>query len=197
MNFKELGLERPNINRKSWVYAVVIAVLCLLIAAFTQKIYYKKAYPTFYWDTVQKSSEEYNVDMALVYAVIRTESGFNHEAESCIGARGLMQITEDTFNWAQYRKNSAQKLHYDQMFEPNNNIDFGVLILSILLEEFKTEETALAAYHAGWGNVKEWLSNEEYSDDGVNLKYIPFDDTRAYVKKVMETKDIYINLYDM
>lgn len=189
---------KTNVNSaKSWIYSLFLLLLSLGICYVAQKIYYQKAYPVLFEDTVNQAVEEYQVDKALVYAVIRTESGFNHQAESSIGARGLMQITEDTFDWAQYRKNSDEKLTYDQMFEPHNNIDFGVLILSLLIEEFETEETALAAYHAGWGNVKNWLSDEECSQDGIHLTYIPFNDTRAYVKKVIDTKDIYIDLYNM
>ena len=68
-------------------------------------------------------------------------------------------------------------------------------MLSLLLEEFGTVDNALCAYHAGWGSVKNWLSDPEYSSDGVHVENIPFADTRTYVERVNETLEIYRRLY--
>ena len=84
---------------------------------------------------------------------------------------------------------------YDRLFEPEANIQCGAFILRLLIDEFGTVDNALAAYHAGWGNVKKWLADEEHSSDGVNLSSIPFGDTARYVKKVNETSRIYRELY--
>ena len=64
-----------------------------------------------------------------------------------------------------------------------------------LMEKYESEELALAAYHAGTGNVDKWLKDSEYSDDGKTLKDIPFPSTKKYVTKVIETKKIYQKLY--
>ena len=68
--------------------------------------------------------------------------------------------------------------------------------MSMLLEEFENTETAIAAYHAGRGQVNEWLADSEYSSDGETLDYIPFKDTEKYVKKVVRNTDKYEKIYD-
>lgn len=181
--------------------SMLLAVLLLLTgAALTKTAYqgfYHSAYPMEYREYVSKYAKEYDVPPALVYAVIRSESGFRPDAVSEIGARGLMQITESTYEWALYRMGAAEAPDYDSLWEPEVNIRYGVYILSLLLEEFESPETALCAYHAGWGNVKSWLENTEYSADGVNIHSIPFEDTNRYVPKVMETKAMYEKLYQL
>lgn len=76
----------------------------------------------------------------------------------------------------------------------NRTFFYGSQTLALLLEEFGTLENALAAYHAGWGNVTRWLADSQYSSDGKTLTTIPFGDTRAYVSKVMETAETYRRL---
>ena len=66
---------------------------------------------------------------------------------------------------------------------------YGCTNLSLLLREFGGEDTALAAYHAGRGSVNRWLGDSRYSDDGDRLSTIPYRDTDAYVKKVLDTRD--------
>lgn len=69
--------------------------------------------------------------------------------------------------------------------------------LDMLLDEFGDTETALAAYHAGRGIVNEWLADSKISPDGKTLESIPYDDTAAYVKKVIKTCEKYRRIYDM
>jgi soluble lytic murein transglycosylase len=64
-----------------------------------------------------------------------------------------------------------------------------------LLEEFGTVENALCAYHAGWGNATKWLQDPAHAPDGKNITNIPFDDTKAYVAKVLATQEKYRELY--
>ena len=61
--------------------------------------------------------------------------------------------------------------------------------------EFGTEENALAAYHAGWNQVKRWLADEEVSSDGVTLDSIPSQATDTYVNRVLSAKQVYQKLY--
>lgn len=162
--------------------------------AFTH--FYKAAYPLGYVEDVLAQSAAQGVPPELVFAVIRTESGFNPDARSSVEARGLMQITKDTFEWAQYRLKEQDELHFNDLFRSDLNIRYGTSILQLLLEEFETEENALCAYHAGWGNAKKWLADPTASSDGVHIDNIPYGDTGRYVKKVMQTKQIYQKLYD-
>ncbi|MDF2568125.1 MAG: Lytic transglycosylase catalytic [Oscillospiraceae bacterium] len=160
------------------------------------KFYYSKVYPIKYCEYVEKYSEQYQVDKNLVYAVIHTESSFMPNAQSDKKARGLMQIMESTFEWAKSRMNDKRDINYDSLYDPETNIQYGTYILSLLLKEFKSQETAVAAYHAGWGNVKNWLDDPEKSSNGVDIDSIPIGDTKTYVSKVTNTHGIYHKIYD-
>lgn len=175
--------------------ALVMAFAALFLLCRTAKEMFDRAsYPLRYEEAVNRSCEAYGVPRSLVYAVIHTESRFQPDAVSNVGARGLMQIMEETFEWAQYRKQDFETT-YDEMFDPETNIDYGAYILSLLREEFGSDSTAAAAYHGGWGNVSRWLSDPQYSDDGVHLKAIPINNTDWYVVKVERAQRRYQELY--
>lgn len=157
--------------------------------------FYRAAYPIGYRETVERECGRNGLPPALVYAVIRTESGFNPLAQSGVPARGLMQITRETFEWAQLRLGEEGERHFDDLFDGGENIRYGAAILRLLLDEFGTESNALCAYHAGWGVTQKWLRNPEYAPDGENIERIPYGDTSRYVKKVLETKKAYETLY--
>lgn len=126
-------------------------------------------------------------------AVIKTESSFDPKAESSAGALGLTQITPETFHWLQTK--TGETLSDDALSDPETAIRYGALFLGLLLDEFNSAETAVAAYHAGRGRVNSWLKDENISPDGVNLKEIPIPETAHYVRKVMRAVNIYNSLY--
>ena len=181
--------------RKLWdilfVPALLAAGAALLFAGLL--CYYRGAYPLGYREEVESWAAENRLDPALVYAVIRTESGFDPEAVSAVGARGLMQLTPDTYEWVCYRL--GEEAGEEGLTDPEENIRCGCANLRLLLGQFGEEKTALAAYHAGWGSVSRWLQSEKYSRDGSSLDSIPFPDTESYVSKVMATREIYRKLY--
>lgn len=157
--------------------------------------FYRAAYPLGYREAVERLAAERELDPALVYAVIRTESGFSPTARSSVDARGLMQLTPDTFQWVRYRLGEQGTAAEDILYDPEENIYYGCADLSLLLGEFDREDTALAAYHAGRGSVNGWLTDSRYSQDGSSLTAIPYPDTNIYVKKVLSTRDLYHRLY--
>lgn len=176
---------------------IVILVLVLLCAAgyFGYKYYEAASHPLKYTDYVERCAAENNIDKYLVYAVIKTESGFDSGAVSNVGARGLMQIMEETFDWISYKLNDDEAVYAD-MFDPEQNIRYGCYLLGYLYSEFGNIDATMAAYHAGRGNVNKWLSDSRYSSDGVHLDHIPISDTAHYVDKINKAMDIYIRLYD-
>jgi soluble lytic murein transglycosylase len=174
----------------------VIAALAVLWQVIYTDGILKAEYPERYTQYVEQYAKESGLDPLLVYAVIKSESGFNPDAMSPQGARGLMQLTPETFDWVQTLSVSSEKFVSDDLDKPQVNIKYGTIFLSSLLQEFGGTDTALAAYYEGPNNVKRWLGDGRYSKDGKTLYYIPSDVTRAYVKKVTATEKMYKKLYD-
>lgn len=152
-------------------------------------------YPCGFSQIVEDKAQKYNIDTALLYALIETESGFDEKAVSSVGAKGLTQITPDTFEWLQMKK--SETYNEDDLFIPEVSIDYGAYFLSILIEEFDNTKTALAAYHAGRGIVNEWLKDVRYSSDGKTLDNIPYKDTDSYTKQVLKVRERYCELYNL
>ncbi len=175
--------------------------LFLFLAAAAMALYFAKDtllrqfYPLSYYEIIMEQSEEYDLDPALVYGVIRAESNFDPQAVSSANARGLMQMTPKTFEWIQTMVPDSENLTVQDLFEPEINIQFGCELLSLLLSHYENESTAICAYNAGMGNVTSWLENPEYSSDGVTLKEIPYGETREYLKRVTENREMYQKLY--
>lgn len=171
------------------IVVALIAVIVMLVNSGQQLK--KSIYPTEYSEYVYKYSQEYNIDPNLVFAIIKTESNFNPDAGSHAGALGLMQLMPDTFDWLQQYKNGEITMDTAQLYNPEINIQYGCIFLEFLLEKYTVEETAVAAYNAGFGAVDGWLEDSNYSTDGETLYYIPYPETAAYVEKVENAKNCY------
>ena len=131
----------------------------------------------------------------MVISIIKAESNFDETAVSHKNASGLMQIIEPTALWLADRMGLSD-FSYDQITEPELNIQMGCYYISYLLTLYDgNEKNALAAYNAGDGTVDRWLTNSEYSEDGVSLSQVPYPETRRYITKVMNNRRIYRLLY--
>ena len=174
--------------------AVAVLAVCVLGVHFGYQAFIKVVYPLKYEELVEKYAEEYGLEPSLVYGVIHTESHFQPDAQSPVGAKGLMQLMDATYEWVQTRI-PGEPEPSERVFDPEVNIRCGCKVLQIVLGQFDVTETALAAYNAGSGNVGKWLENSEYSDDGKTLKYIPVEETRNYVKRVLKAQKMYQTIY--
>ncbi|CZT57354.1 lytic transglycosylase domain-containing protein [Solibaculum mannosilyticum] len=179
----------------AWIGTLLVLAVSVTGLWWANVDFTKKAYPIPYGDLVKQSAQQAGLDEAFVYSVMRTESHFRPEIESYANAIGLMQLTPDTFDWVRYVLGSEEDLSAEDLKTPQVNVYYGCQLLRILLDEFETPEVALAAYHAGRGNVNKWLQDPAYSSDGETLETIPIEDTRNYVDKVMHTYNIYTHLY--
>lgn len=184
-------------KRAGLIAAIIIVVAALLGvgAYFGYRQYIIETHPLKYQTYVEKYAAQNDIDKYLVYAVIKTESGFKTDAVSNVGARGLMQIMEETFDWIKYKRDDGDAVYFD-MYNAQKNIDYGCWLLGYLYEEFGTIEATAAAYHAGRGTVNQWLSDARYSPDGVHLEVIPTPDTAHYVNKIKNALQTYKKLYD-
>ena len=176
--------------------AVCLVMSCVLLHHSYRK-YLRTCYPNPFEELVLSCAEEYRFDPSLLMALIYTESHFEAEAQSSVGAKGLMQLMDSTFEWAQIRLETPEDARLDpvQLYDPAVNIRYGSYVLYLLREEFTTEDTVLAAYNAGIGTVREWLQDTAYSDDGKSLRKIPYPETNDYVKRVRAAQDMYRRLY--
>ena len=177
------------------ILLLIFVSVAVLFAAFsvTGKTVMKTLYPMKYTEYVEKYSAEYGVDSELVYAVIKTESSFNPDAVSYANAEGLTQIIPETFDWLKMRLGEEDENL--SLFDPETSIKYGAYFLSYLIDEYENTDTAIAAYHAGVGNVNKWLEDKSVSADGKTLDEIPIPETAYYVKKVNKALNIYNNLY--
>ena len=136
-----------------------------------------------------------NPEQALVLALIRQESGFITDAQSPVGARGLMQLMPSTA--AKVAKDLKVKFNKNKLDDPDYNVRLGRAYLADMVDDFGGSYIlALAAYNAGPSRARRWI--KEYGDPrepGVDvvdwIEMIPFTETRNYVQRVMESVSIY------
>lgn len=191
MNFYGLTNKKLKI-----IYRIVTVILVIFWAFFASGTLYRwglrnYVYPLDYKDEIFTAADSYDLDRALVFSVVKIESGFNKDAESESGAVGLMQITPST---GKYIADMLKLSNYD-LKDEHTNVNFGCFYLKYLLSKFENTETAVCSYNAGEGNVTLWLLNADYSDDGITLKNIPFPETREYIKNFKKTFENYKKLY--
>jgi soluble lytic murein transglycosylase len=142
-------------------------------------------YPLRYEQIVRGHADNYSLDPALLAAVIYQESKFKADARSTSGAIGLMQLLPDTAKGiALHTGGSAFRV--DDLYDPEINVRYGAWYLRHLLRKYRDERSALAAYNAGQDNVDRWRRNGQE---------IQFSETRAYVDRVEQLKEIYRNAY--
>ncbi len=112
-----------------------------------------------------EAAARYNVDVNLLKAIAKAESGYDPSATSGAGAMGIMQLMPDT----------AAGLGIADAYNPYDNIMGGAKVIADYIQQYSGDlSMALAAYNAGPGNVEKY--------NGVP----PFDETKNYVKKVLD-----------
>ncbi len=169
-------------------FAAIILILRFVIIP-------KYIFPQKYAEQVEAYAQKYGLEPSLVYAVIKAESNFDTNAVSNKNAKGLMQISEATAIWGA-SEIGIENFYIEMLYEPEINIEIGCWYIDKLLLQYSGyEDTALAAYNAGSGNVSRWLSDGELSQDGYRLDKIPYNETLKYVKKVDFIKKVYEILY--
>ncbi len=182
------------------VIIIAIAIAAGLCLDAVWSLLEKKAHPKDYSDIVEKYAVEYNIPPEVIFAVIKTESGFDPNARSSAGALGLMQMMPSTFEWLTGEEHLNENLITLKLFDPDVSIRYGTYYLSYLKNKFFTTDEVdwdiiFAAYNGGEGNVAKWLSAPECIDKNGKLVNIPFPETRSYVSKVNKALDTYKELY--
>lgn len=138
----------------------------------------------------------FRVDRALIYALIRQESGFNPKAKSWAGAHGLMQLMPKTASFVAgdrgYHRQSGKKR---TLFEPEINLALGQKYIEILLADEAIQGDLFllaAAWNGGPGNLKKWQRANDYMDDPLFfIESIPSRETRIFIERVLTNLWIY------
>jgi soluble lytic murein transglycosylase len=147
--------------------------------------YERLRYPLRYEAIVRAHARNYDLDPALLAAVIYTESKFDAAARSESGAVGLMQLTPETAKGIAIRTGGTA-FRVDDLLDPELNVRYGSWYLRHLFQKYGDERLVLAAYNAGQGNVDEWRA----AGDGIR-----FPETRAYVDRVEKLQRVYRDAY--
>jgi soluble lytic murein transglycosylase len=179
----------------TFVRARILLVLAILLAAgalvfvWAERTnptwYVRLRYPLRYQTIVVGHARNYDLDAALLAAVIYRESKFDPNARSKSGAIGLMQLLPDTAKGIAIHTGGS-KFVVSDLYDPEINVRYGAFYLRRLLRKYDSERLALAAYNAGQRNVDDWLAAG---------KDIQFPETREYVDEVESLRDIYRRAY--
>ncbi len=156
---------------------------------------YKLLFPAPYREEAMRYAARYHLDPAWVYGLMRQESRFTIDARSDVGALGLMQIMPATARWIarrlginDFRANSAHDLDV--------NLRFGTYYLRYALDGLADQPVlATAGYNAGPLRARRWQADRPL-DATIYIDTIPFQETRDYVKKVMNNAMFYARRFD-
>ena len=195
----ENNAETPRMSKKQKTTLIVLSMIavCLVLTAVTVLWILpgimKSRFQLKYVDLIKTYSEEFDLEPSFVCGVIFTESKFNERAVSRVGARGLMQVMPETGE--EIADALGEPFDVDRLFDPDVSIRYGCWYLRRQLDRFDQNlAVALAAYNAGPNKAALWLT--EYGlDSRGRIAYIPYEETRNYVNRVLQAKENYENLY--
>lgn len=167
------------------VAVLAVAGVGAWIAESEPAFYLRARYPLEYEHVIRGHARNHGLDPALLAAVVYVESRFDARARSDAGAVGLMQLLPSTAKGIALRTGGRRFVVAD-LLDPEINVRYGSWYLEHLRDRYDDTRLALAAYHAGQGNVDEWLAHGEG---------IAFPETRAYVDEVTRLRRLYEEAY--
>lgn len=159
-----------------------------IIRVSTGRIYHGALYPVPSW----APADGFSVDRALIYGIIRQESGFNTRARSGRGARGLMQLMPKTATYLDQDDDLDDRY---ELYDPALNMQLGQRYVTYLLDMERVGGDLfrmLVAYNAGPGNLRKWRRDVEFGNDPLLfIESIPSRETREFIERVLSNVWIY------
>jgi soluble lytic murein transglycosylase len=181
--------------RRLWPFVIALVIVICALYVLQSKWFWKICYPWPYRSEITQVAKRLDIDPYLLVALVRVESGFNVNAVSAAGARGLMQLMPETASWTA-EQIGIQDFHESQLDQPGVNLLIGSWYLAHLFKDFHGNQVSgLAAYNAGRGNVQSWLENGQWKGTMADVDHVPFPETQLYLRAVMRDYDIYKYLY--
>ena len=189
-------MDRHKRKRRGRRIFILMGLVILVVGGFlAQNAWIRFTHPLKYEAQILQISKKNDLDPVMVAAVINVESKFDPKAQSHRGAKGLMQLLDDTALWGATHMGMTG-FTCDRLYDPSTNIEIGCWYLGRLNTQFNGNwKLILAAYNGGSGNVRKWLNDPLISPDGKSLTDIPFQETEAYVEKVLKQYTVYKKLY--
>ncbi|HET9013515.1 MAG TPA: lytic transglycosylase domain-containing protein, partial [Gemmatimonadaceae bacterium] len=156
----------------------------------------RSAYPVVHGDALGEEAKRNGLDPALVAGLIRQESSFNPKAVSAAGARGLMQLMPSV--GASIAASRGYPMwNQALLLEPDVSLELGTAHLATSLRGGASPARALAAYNAGGSRVARWLQRPGADDPELFTEWIPYTETRDYVRIVQRNAQVYRALYGL
>ncbi len=158
---------------------------------------YTQRFPSPHIDILHPTTTQLGLDQAWVYGLIRQESRFAVDAQSSVGASGLMQVMPSTAAWVARKIGLGDYVHA-QLSDMHTNLVLGANYMSMVLASADgSQALASAAYNAGPGRMRSWRAAlTEPMEGAVFAETIPFAETRAYVKNVLANATTYAALFE-
>lgn len=173
---------------------VLLALAVVIIAPTVDKVAQKIVLPLQHTDIIRQQAKAKRLDPALIAAVIYAETKFVPRT-SPAGAEGLMQILPATASFLAHRSGGTAFTEAD-LATPQVNISYGSYYLRYLLDRYGQQTVAaVAAYNGGETNVNRWIAGAGGHPGDLQAADIPFTETRAYVKKVLDAQREYRRSY--
>ena len=153
-------------------------------------------YPRYFYDSIEADATRFHADPRLVVSIMREESRFNPRAKSIAAARGLLQFIITTARDVG-QSIGLVKLEPDDLYDPRTIIQLGAKYIGDLQNEFGGDAYAsAAAYNAGPHQVQLWRRLAPAAGDDYFLSSINFDETKQYVRKVLNSYWRYSEIYE-
>lgn len=156
-------------------------------------IVWRTLYPLPYEAALRREAAKNGFDPMLAAGLIRQESTFQADAVSPKDAVGLMQVLPKTGRLLARQL----KIRYTKtkLFEPDFNLQVGMLYVTGLLRWSGAPEYALAAFNAGEDRIAAWRAERNYEEIPELVESIPFTETRDYVQIVLRNAEVYRMIY--
>ncbi len=207
--YEGYGIAKGSVSRQReplaakrlrfWRWFRTLPILCLVVMAVASVALSHLSgatlrhwlYPVHYAQQITAQAERYGIDPTLVASVIKAESNWVPNAESSVGAQGLMQVMPETARDLA-RRGYVGSSRYDptDLMDPETNIAYGTAYLASLMKATGSEERAIASYNAGPNAVSGWEGEGDSFSDAIQ-----YPETRIYLEKVQSALDHYRELY--
>jgi soluble lytic murein transglycosylase len=195
---KSLALNRGNASRES-IYEVEVMMSSVprdYVPQLLPLVVRQLLYPRYFYDAIVADAKKYGADPALVLSIMREESRFNPRAKSEAAARGLLQFIITTAAEIG-REVGIVDIAPEDLYDPRVIIRLGAKYISDLAAKLGGDRYAVAAaYNAGPNQVALWRRLAPAPGEDTFLSSVNFDETKHYVRKVMNSYERYGEIYE-